>query len=59
VTKILCKFIFVIFSDVATALNFLNNGHFYWGVYTVVPIFAPFAFRFSVAMMEFGKAYFR
>ncbi len=34
-----------IFTDISTAADFLSRGHYYWGICTVVPIFAPFAVR--------------
>jgi hypothetical protein len=44
-----------IVTDFITAVNFFNDGHFYWGICTIVPMFAPFAVRFSVALVEIAK----
>jgi hypothetical protein len=48
-----------IVSDFITAFNFLNDGHFYWGICTIVPMFAPFGVRFSVAVYELANVSFR
>jgi hypothetical protein len=44
-----------IVTDFFTAFNFFNEGHFYWGICTLVPMFAPFAVRFSVAVYELAN----
>jgi hypothetical protein len=44
-----------IVTDFITAFNFFNDGHFYWAICTIVPMFAPFAVRFSVALVELAK----
>jgi hypothetical protein len=44
-----------IVSDFITAFNFFNDRHFYWGICTLVPMFAAFAVRFSVAVFELAK----
>ena len=28
-------------TDISTALDFLKRGDFYWGLFTLIPIFAP------------------
>jgi hypothetical protein len=48
-----------IVSDFITAFNFFNDGHFYWAICTIVPMFAPFMVRFSVALVELAKVYIR
>jgi hypothetical protein len=48
-----------IVSDFITAFNFLNDGHFYWAICTILTMFAPFAVRFSVALVELAKVSFR
>jgi hypothetical protein len=44
-----------IVTDFITAVNFFNDGHFYWAICTIVPMFAPFAVRFFVALVELAK----
>jgi hypothetical protein len=44
-----------IVTDFITAFNFFNDGHFYWAICTIVPMFAPFGVRFSVALVELAK----
>ena len=44
-----------IVTDFITAVNFFNDGHFYWGICTIVPMFAPFAVRLSLALVELAK----
>ena len=34
-----------IITDISTAIEFFSRGHYYWGICTVVPIFAPFVVR--------------
>jgi hypothetical protein len=34
-----------IITDISTAIEFFSRGHYYWGICTVVPIFAPFGVR--------------
>ena len=41
-----------IFTDISTATDFLSRGHFYWGICTVVPIFAPFAVRVLINVVN-------
>ncbi len=48
-----------ILTDFITALNFFNDGHLYWGICTIVPMFAPFVVRFSVALVELAKVSYR
>jgi hypothetical protein len=45
-----------IVTDFITAFNFFNDGHFYWAICTIVPMFAPFGVRFSLALVELAKA---
>jgi hypothetical protein len=44
-----------IVTDFITAVNFFDDGHFYWAICTIVPMFAPFAVRFSLALVELAK----
>jgi len=44
-----------IVTDFITAFNFFNDGHFYWGICSIVPLLAPFAVRLSVALLELAK----
>ncbi len=44
-----------IVTDFITAFNFFNDGHFYWAICTIVPMFAPFGVRFSLALVELAK----
>jgi hypothetical protein len=44
-----------IVTDFITAVNFFNDGHFYWAIFTIMPMFAPFVVRFSVALVELAK----
>jgi hypothetical protein len=48
-----------IVTDFITAFNFFNDGHFYWAICTIVPMFAPFGVRFSVAVYELVKVVIR
>jgi hypothetical protein len=48
-----------IVTDFITALKYFNDGNFYWGICTIVPMFAPFTVRLSVAVFEFAKVYIR
>ncbi len=50
---------FDIVTDFITALNFFNDGHLYWGICTIVPMFAPFVVRFSVSLVELAKVSYR
>ena len=36
-------------SDFATSINFYNVGHHKWALATLLPIFAPFLIRYSLA----------
>jgi hypothetical protein len=44
-----------IVTDFITAFIFFDDGHFYWGICTIVPMFAPFGVRFSLALVELAK----
>jgi hypothetical protein len=44
-----------IVTDFITAFNYFNDGHFYWAICTIVPMFAPFAVRCSVAVYELTR----
>ncbi len=36
-------------SDFATAIHFFQNGHVYWGLSTLLPIFAPMTVKILMA----------
>jgi hypothetical protein len=44
-----------IVTDFITAVNFFDDGHFYWAISTIVPMFAPFVVRLTVAVYELAK----
>jgi hypothetical protein len=46
-----------IFTDISTAIDFLSRGHFYWGLCTVVPIFAPFAVKILINVVIFCQCF--
>jgi hypothetical protein len=39
-----------IYSDFGTAFQFFSNGDFYWGLSTLLPIFAPMMVRILIAL---------
>jgi hypothetical protein len=46
-----------IITDINTAVDFLSRGHFYWGICTVVPIFAPFAVKILMNIVNLCRCY--
>ncbi len=42
-------------SDIDTAVEFLGRGDLYWGLFTLLPIFAPFFAKVVIAMANFRK----
>jgi hypothetical protein len=46
-----------IITDISTAVDFLSRGHYYWGICTVVPIFAPFAVRIIMCFVSFCQCF--
>ncbi len=44
-----------IVSDIDTALEFLGRGDLYWGLFTMLPIFAPFFAKVVIAIANFRK----
>ena len=46
-----------IITDISTAADFLSRGHYYWGVCTVVPIFAPFAVRILMSFVNLCQCF--
>jgi hypothetical protein len=44
-----------IVTDFITAFKFFSDGHFNWGICTIVLMFAPSFVRFSVAVYELAK----
>ncbi len=46
-----------IITDISTAADFLSRGHYYWGICTVVPIFAPFAVRVLINVVNLCQCF--
>ncbi len=46
-----------IITDINTAVNFLSRGHYYWGICTVVPIFAPFAVKILINILNLCRCF--
>ncbi len=46
-----------IYTDIITAADFLSRGHFYWGICTLVPIFAPFAVRILMNIVNLCRCF--
>jgi len=46
-----------IFSDIFTANDFFSRGHFYWGIFTIVPIFAPFFARVVLVIANLTRCW--
>jgi hypothetical protein len=44
-------------TDIITVIDFLSRGHYYWGICTVVPIFAPFAVRILMNVVNLYKCF--
>jgi hypothetical protein len=45
-------------TDISTAIDFFSRGHFNWGLFTTIPIFAPFVFRILLVFYNLGKCFF-
>ena len=39
-----------IVTDISTAADFLRRGDFYWGLFTLVPLFAPLLGQFFITL---------
>jgi hypothetical protein len=46
-----------IVTDISTAANFLSSDHYHWGMCTVVPIFAPFAVRIVMNLLNLCRCF--
>ena len=46
-----------IVTDIQSALDFYQRGHFYWGLFTLLPVFAPFFVRCTIAMMRLRRCF--
>ncbi len=46
-----------IITDINTAVDFLSREHFFWGLYTVVPIFAPFVVRILINIVNLCRCF--
>jgi hypothetical protein len=46
-----------IITDISTAVDFMSRGHFYLGICTVVPIFAPFALRILRSLVNLCQCF--
>ena len=44
-----------IVTDVLSALEFFSRGHNYWGMFTLVPIFAPFLAKVFITFANFNR----
>jgi len=44
-----------IVTDIMSALEFFDRGHNYWGVFTLVPIFAPFGAKVFITFANFSR----
>jgi hypothetical protein len=44
-----------IVTDILSALEFFSRGHNYWGVFTLVPIFAPFLAKVFITFANFNR----
>jgi hypothetical protein len=47
-----------IVTDIMTAYNFFTTGHVNWGIFTTIPIFAPFAVQLLLQLFDFVKNFF-
>ncbi len=46
-----------IVTDFLTAIEFFQNCHFYWGLFTLVPIFAPFLAKIVFSFWTFAQCF--
>ncbi len=46
-----------IITDIISAIDFFRRGDTYWGLFTLVPIFAPFAVRSVITLVGFCRCY--
>jgi hypothetical protein len=46
-----------IVTDFLTAIEFFQKGHFYWGLFTLVPIFAPFVAKIVFSFWTFAQCF--
>ncbi len=46
-----------IITDISTAADFFSSGHYYWSMCTVVPIFAPFALRVLINVVNLCRCF--
>ena len=46
-----------IVTDISTAVDFFFIGEYHWGLFTCLPIVAPFAFRILLAFVAIGKCF--
>ena len=46
-----------IVTDIVSAVDFFKRGHTYWGLFTLVPIFAPFAVRSVITLIGFCQCF--
>ncbi len=44
-----------IVTDVLSAFEFFSRGHNYWGMFTLVPIFAPFGAKVFMTFVNFSR----
>jgi hypothetical protein len=56
----LCSVVLVaadIVTDISTSIEFLSRGHYYWGVFTLVPVFLPLFAKFILNLVFLSRCF--
>jgi hypothetical protein len=46
-----------IVTDISTSIEFLSRGHYYWGVFTLIPVFLPLFAKQILNLVNFSRCF--
>ncbi len=46
-----------IVTDISTSTEFFSRGHYYWGVFTLVPVFLPLFAKFILNLVNLSRCF--
>jgi hypothetical protein len=46
-----------IVSDFSTSIEFLSRGHYYWGVFTLLPVFLPLFAKLILNLVNLSRCF--
>jgi hypothetical protein len=46
-----------IVTDISTSIEFFSRGHYYWGVFTLAPVFLPLFAKIILNLVNFSRCF--